>query len=77
MSPKEVVLPKHQQIDTELPRMVRYIISMDLTPPTYSPGQPPADDYQETIAGLEEQNEQLMADLNAANEEISSKPLPS
>ena len=43
------------------------------TPPTDAPGQPPADDYQETIAGFEEQIEQLMADLNAANEEISQK----
>ena len=54
------------------------IISIDLSeyelkPPTDDTDKPPADDYQETIAGLEEQIEQLMADLNAANEEISQK----
>jgi len=41
--------------------------------PDFTPPGPPANDYQETIAGLEEQIEQLMADLNAANEEISLK----
>jgi len=57
---------------------VQKIISVDdteglPTPPTYAPEQPPASDYQDTISGLEEQIEQLMADLNDAKEEISLK----
>jgi len=43
------------------------------SPPPTEPGTPPADDYLETIAALQKQIGQLMADLNDAKEEISLK----
>jgi regulator of replication initiation timing len=43
------------------------------SPPSNDPGTPPADDYLETIAALQQQIEQLSAELNDAKEEISLK----